>query len=112
VEWESGDANTDNADCFRTDPSQKSFIFTLKNPRNFPPRKFPLNHGKAIYVGSWSGPYFYDIVVWNDCNRNASSSASGFGNWYRNDTGLDRETFFTGSPHFTVKEIEVFEITD
>jgi hypothetical protein len=31
---------------------------------------------------------------------------------YANGTGRDGQTFFTGSPNFTVKEIEVFEITD
>jgi hypothetical protein len=31
---------------------------------------------------------------------------------YANGTGLDGETLFAGSRHFTVKEIEVFEITD
>jgi hypothetical protein len=35
-----------------------------------------------------------------------------FGRSYANDTGLDGKTFFTGSWHFKVKEIEVFELTD
>jgi hypothetical protein len=46
-------------------------------------------------------------------NCNAST-----GNWsflglsYANDTVLDGKTALTGSLGFTVKEIEVFEITD
>jgi hypothetical protein len=36
----------------------------------------------------------------------------GFGSTYTNDTGLNGGTFFTGSRHFKVREIEVFEIID
>jgi hypothetical protein len=35
VEWESGDWS-------KVDPSLKSFLFTLKNPHNFPLRRFAL----------------------------------------------------------------------
>jgi hypothetical protein len=35
-----------------------------------------------------------------------------FGEIYTNDTGLDGETFLTGSPYFQAKEIEVFQITE
>jgi hypothetical protein len=35
-----------------------------------------------------------------------------FGESYTNGTGLNRETFFTGSKHVRVREIEVFAIAD
>jgi hypothetical protein len=37
---------------------------------------------------------------------------SNFGSSHANDTGRYEKIFFTGSQYFTVKEIEVFEITD
>jgi hypothetical protein len=94
---------------------RKSFIFTLKNPRNFPARKFALqaemNFG-AITCDSSYGPHFSDIYVSDNCNANTGSCTNIFGDYYANDTGRDGKTFFTGSWNFTVKEIEVFEITD
>jgi hypothetical protein len=119
VEWES---RTDDDDfeyfwrhCFKTDPSLKSFLFTLRNPRNFPARRFPLKAEKKDQaIGCWSycGPDFGDIGVSENCNRNGTSYTCSFGDSYTNDTGLKGELFFTGSAHFQVKEIEVFEITD
>jgi hypothetical protein len=108
VEWGSGNE-------FKADRSLKSFLFTLKNPRNFPARKFALKaeeKHKAIVCDSRCGPCFRDIAVLDNCNAKDSSSTSYFGESYTNDTGLDGKTFFTGSERFTVKEIEVFEITD
>jgi hypothetical protein len=59
VEWES---------CtpwkWKADPSLKSFLFTLKNPQNFPARKFALKAEKkdeAIGCECWWGPCFRDI---------------------------------------------------
>jgi hypothetical protein len=97
------------------DPSLKSFLFTLKNPHNFPARTFALRaemKHQAIYCCSSEGPHFYDIGVGDNCNANTASRTSHFGNSYANDTGLDGRHFFTGSENFTVKEIEVFEIKD
>jgi hypothetical protein len=103
---------------YKPDPSLKSFLFSLKNPHNFPPRRFALKAekqnvairryflpGRAIY-----GPHFHDIFLFNDCNASTANRTSGFGTCYANDTGLDGKTFFTGSEDFQVKEIEVFEI--
>jgi uncharacterized coiled-coil protein SlyX len=48
----------------RPDPTLKSFIFTLKNPDNFPPRKFALKVEKkddAIVCRSSRCPQFSDI---------------------------------------------------
>jgi hypothetical protein len=109
VEWES-------ADKYKADPSLKTFIFTLKNPHNFPAKKFALKaekKSKAICCCCASGPSFRDIAVANCCNANYGSWADfGVNMCYVNDTGVDGGTFFTGSRFFTVKEIEVFEIAD
>jgi hypothetical protein len=115
VEWESSPYGKDKAD-----PSLKSFVFTLKNPHNFPARKFALKAEKkdeAIYCDSsyrpdLGGPHFCDIRVSDNCNANTSSWTHQFGRCYANDTGLDGKTFLTNSEYFTVKEIEVFEIAD
>jgi hypothetical protein len=87
----------------------KSFLFTLKNPHNFPSRRFALKAEKkdfAIYCDSSWGPRFCDIGVSDDCNAN-SRSYSSLGGSYANGW-----TVLTGANHFIVKEIEVFEITD
>jgi hypothetical protein len=108
LEWASSNG-------YKADQSLKSFIFTLKNPHDFPARKFALRaEGKnsAIYVVSGMGPHFWDIVVSDICNAGAFNYTSNFGRTYANDTGIDKVRFFTGHGYFTVKEIEVFEIID
>jgi hypothetical protein len=100
----------------KADDSLQSFLFTLKNPHNFPAKKFPLKaEGKndAIVCNSEWGPHFYDVGVSDNCNGNTESFTLDFGQSYTNDTELDEEkTLFTVSDFFQVKEIEVFEITD
>jgi hypothetical protein len=54
----------------------------------------------------------YDIQVSDSCDSNTMSYGYQFGMSCTNDTGLDGKTFLTGSTHFQVKEIEVFEITE
>jgi hypothetical protein len=113
VKWESLDPHTCNT-C-KGDPSRKSFIFTLKNPHHVPARKFALkaeSENEAINCSSQWGPIFADLAVCDNCGKCDASEAFYFGSCYTNDTGLDDETFFTGSRTFTVKEIEVFEISD
>jgi hypothetical protein len=108
VEWESPTNLKQKAD-----PSQKSFLFTLKNPHNVPARRFGLKaecKDEAIRCESDFGPNFWDICVCQKCNARPNSFTSGFAARYTNDTGLDGTTFFTGSEKFRVKEIEVFEI--
>jgi hypothetical protein len=118
VEWESRDWNgkygSEN-NCWKADPSLRSFLFTLTNPHDVPPRKFALraewkDHG--IVCRSQTGPRFGDIAVSDNSNANTESATCDFGVSYTNDTGLERRTFFTGSDFFQVNEIEVFEITD
>jgi hypothetical protein len=104
----------DSSSKAKADPSLKSFLFTLKNPHNFPARKFALKGGKdtAICCYSSCGPDFYDIGVSNNCNANANSWTSPFGRCYANDTRMDGWRVLMRSPKFKVKEIEVFEIID
>jgi hypothetical protein len=98
----------------KADPSLKTFLFTLKNPHNFPARKFGLKaemKDRAIKCYSSYGPHFWDIDVADNCNANTDSGSSiGFS--YANHTGLGGAKILTGSCHFIVQEIEVFEIAD
>jgi hypothetical protein len=106
------------SNCWKADRSRKSFVFTLKNPHHIPARRFALKaeeKRQAIYCASGLGPCFggnynCDIAVFDNCNANTCSDTC-LGHTYTNDTGLDSEVVFTGSFHFQVKEIEVFEIT-
>jgi uncharacterized coiled-coil protein SlyX len=111
VAWESRDSSEES--CFKGDPSLKSFVFTLKNPHNFPPRKFALKaerRHEAINCDSECGPDDRDIWISEDCNK-SNDSYSYLGHAYANETGLDGKTVLTGSKFFRVKEIEVFGIT-
>jgi hypothetical protein len=111
VEWET----RSESPYVTADPSLKGFIFTLKNPHDAPARRFALKaekKGETICCYYIYGPHFYDIGVYDNSNANTFSMTSCFGQNYTSDTGRDGRTFFTGSPNFKVKEIEVFEITD
>jgi hypothetical protein len=105
----------DCSSMYKADDSLKSFLFTLKNPHNIPARKFALmaeKKGEAIWCNSERGPCFgWDIVVSDKSNAN-TRSWTDLSTVYTNDTGLDGNTFLTGSQSFQVKEIEVFEITE
>jgi hypothetical protein len=113
VEWESSGK-------FKGDDSLRSFLFTLRNPHGVPPRKFALKADKkqyAIYCNSGYGPRFGwcgDILVYDNCNTNRDSYTrigTHYGDrTYANDTAF--EYFLTGAEKFTVKEIEVFQVTD
>jgi hypothetical protein len=120
LKWESlvwnGKKGKEN-NTLKADDSQKSFIFTLKNPHNLPAKRFALNaemKWRAIDCYSEWGPAFYNIAVSENCNANTNSWAyfNGATDTYINDTRLNRETIFADSKNFQVKEIEVFEITD
>jgi hypothetical protein len=96
----------------KADDSRYSFLFTIKNPHNVPPRKFRLRDDTAVFAivcrPHW-GPVFSGVKIVSDCNTK-DNDAGGLGNTYANDTGLDGTTFLTGKPNFRVVEIEVFEI--
>jgi hypothetical protein len=49
------------------------------------------------------------MSVADNWNANTDRCTFSFGACYTNDTGLDGNTFFTGSPNSQVKEIEVFQ---
>jgi hypothetical protein len=108
VEWESSD------DCeWKTNKTLKSFLFTLKNPHNVPAPRFALKaetKEEALDCDSELSPSVCEIGVFDDCNTNTDSFTYNFGIHYTNDTGRDKETFFTGSWNFKVQEIEVFDI--
>jgi hypothetical protein len=115
--WESFVPKTLTGAAFRPDPSQRSFLFTLKNPRDLAPRRFPLITKQkrpyaAIACSVHLGPHFRNLGIEANCNT-SSYNISDFclgDNGYANDSGVDGETILTGSTRFTVKEIEVFEI--
>jgi hypothetical protein len=91
-----------------------SFLLTLMNPHDFPARKFALKAEKkdeAIECYSSCGPHFLDLSVSDKGNANTDSRA-WLGNAYANHSGLSGDTLLTGSWKFTLKEVEVFEITD
>jgi hypothetical protein len=119
VEWESrvhnGQYNEDN-NCYKGDDSEQSFLFTLKNPHNVAPRKFPLIPAErrwAIHVNRDFGPCFGragELQIFGRLNQGGQTA--GFGHAYRNDTGVNGTQFFTGGGQFSISEVEVFEITD
>jgi hypothetical protein len=107
----------DNNNCCKSDRSMRSFLFTLKNPHNIPPKRFPLRpemKDSAIRCDADRGPVFGrgDLGVSSYCNSNTRSATGHFGSVYTNDTGINGGIFFVGSGNFMVKEIEVFEILD
>jgi hypothetical protein len=97
------------------DQSGRSFVFTLKNPHNIPPRKFRLvTDRRAIYCGGGDGPSFgagTDIRVLDNCNAQNNNYLS-FGSSYENDTGKDGKTLLDGEYNYMVKELEVFSISE
>jgi hypothetical protein len=109
IAWESASSSIG-----KPDSSGKSFLFSLKNPRNSEPRKFMLKSGNnAIYCYSSCGPCFAgggDFAVYDNFNI-ATHYFTSLGNSYVNDTGIDEKLVFTGEYNFTVKEIEVFTIS-
>jgi hypothetical protein len=104
-------------DTWSGDPSQKSFLFTLKNPHNSPPRRFAMESTRKDHVLACSSAYLVwigsvgAIGLMPDCNAYSTSHNRGFGpgRTFVNDSGHEGNTFFTGSETYTVKEVEIFE---
>jgi hypothetical protein len=98
---------------YASDDSLTSFIFTLKNGHNTIPMQFPLKSDCkqcAIRCGADRGPTFgggFDFYV-----DFSSKTYTNFGHSYDNTTGYDGRTFFAGEYNFTVKEVEVFGLTE
>jgi hypothetical protein len=99
------------------DPSQKSFLFTLKNPHNIPPRRFAVESTRKENVLFFYNKYLVwmgldgAIALMLNCNANSTSNNRGFqpGGTFVNDSGHEAKTLFTGSETYTVKEVEIFE---
>jgi hypothetical protein len=110
VEWESRAKEP----YVKGDDSLKSFLVALKNPHNIAASRFELKaeaKDRPIVCQAEWGPRFSGMGVCSNCNAK-TDSASDLGFSCRNDTGLDGNVVFTGSSHFQVKEIEMFEITE
>jgi hypothetical protein len=105
----------DSSGQWKVDNARKSFVFSVRNPHNSPDKKFSLtNPIYTISCHSSYGPTFgggSDIYVADGCNNN-TSSYTNLGHSYTNDTGIAQTQFFTGERNFTVKEIEVFQVSD
>jgi hypothetical protein len=105
----------DSSNQWKIDNERNSFLFSVRNPHNITDRKFSLtNPTNTIYCVSSYGPTFggnHDIHVADCCNNN-TNSYTNLGCSYANDTGIAGNQFFTGESNFTVKEIEVFQVSD
>jgi hypothetical protein len=102
--WESRISNShteDNDVRYKCDESLQSFVYTLENIHDIPARKFSLKDERkryAICCDARYGPIFPGgFLVDNYSDNRYSNFTSDFGKTYLNDTGLDGETFFTGS---------------
>jgi hypothetical protein len=99
------------------DPSLMSFIFTIKNPHNLPAQIFKQQReSNAIYDDSSYGPVFggysgysCDLQLSDECGS-SNKSSSNIGTTFANNTGRPGTEVLTGEEHFTVEELEVFEV--
>jgi hypothetical protein len=103
----------DSSSTHKADNSGKSFLFSVKDPRNSEGRKFGLsNSSYAIYCHSSYGPSFgnaTDLYVAPDCNAN-NNSQTNLGSYYVNDTGLNGQQVLADEYDFPVQEMEVFTL--
>lgn len=89
-----------------------SFLFSLVNASGLPPTKMPMRDGQegsAIYCCSSSGPTFgagSDLYICN--SPNSYNCSVNLDNTYQCPVGQNGHYFLTGSPTFTVQEMEVF----
>jgi hypothetical protein len=99
--------------AYVSDPSLRSFVFTIKNPHNLPARVFKQKQESyAICDNSSYGPIFGDghtICIYNE-SHSSNNSYSRFANTYPNNTGIANNHVLAGGENFTVEEIEVFEV--
>jgi hypothetical protein len=95
----------DSTSCHKADNSRKSFLFSVKDPRNSDSRKFGLSNSLyAIFCHSSNSPAFgvgNDLNVASDGNANANSHTT-LGTYYVNDTGLNGQQVLAGEYNFTV----------
>ncbi|KAJ5070473.1 pep-cterm sorting domain-containing protein [Anaeramoeba ignava] len=74
-----------------------SFIFTIKNPKNSPPQKFPIieeRNERAIYSNNDYGPYFGDFGYYGDLcvYSTLDNGRSNLGRVYQLPDGYTYET--------------------
>jgi hypothetical protein len=103
----------DSSSNYKPDDTRKSFVFSLKNPRNSEPKIFSISDPRfSIRCNASDGPVFgggCDIYIADNCDQNVKSR-TGFGHSYTNDTGINGTQVLAGQTNFQVKEIEVFSI--
>jgi len=91
----------------------QSFLFTLTNPHNIPPTKYPISNAgtdNAIYCSSDYGPTFgggHDIYIASFANTNTGNYCN-FPSSYQDTTGRGNATFTGQRNGWTVSDIEVF----
>jgi hypothetical protein len=87
VEWETRLYDQEAAlalgrsNCYKTDPSLKSFLFPLMNPHNIPAMKFALMAKKNA-----------EAICCDNCDANPISHAYRLAQSYVNDIGRDGRT--------------------
>jgi hypothetical protein len=106
-----------NSGRFTTDDSARSFIFTLKNPRGVLPWKFALGAEEKQFTicrhPDADLALRFDIRISDKCNANTIDFMCVGTRWKQctNAHCTDLKDFLTGAECFTVKEIQVFEIS-
>ena len=91
----------------------EAYIYTMKNPHNIPPTKYPAEGGGNIYHGSANLPQFgkgHDIrlVEYSNTNKtNGNNSYFNFPSSFKDTTGFGDSTF-TGQKYFFIKDFEVY----
>jgi hypothetical protein len=96
----------------KKDATNKTIIFTVKNPCNCPATIFHLIYSSsAIRVDRKKGPCFGESEIWicDECDKKANN-AGKVGTSFTNVTGYDGTMLLTGSSIFYVSEIEVFKV--
>jgi len=92
-----------------------AFLFTLTNPNDIPPTRYPVQPSKTqhtVYHSGGYGPTFgasHDLHISSNSNSNNSCSTR-FPSTYTDTTGRGNTTF-TGNLNFTASDIEVFKLT-
>jgi hypothetical protein len=96
---------------YNNDPN--AFLFTLTNPHNIPPTKYPVQPSmtqNAVKHDPEDGPRFGndDVGIYSNSNSN-NSSHTNFPTIYIDTTRKGNNTF-TGSVNFMTSDIEVFKL--
>lgn len=105
VPWNSNDANVGNDDAF---------LFTLTNPHNIPPTKYPLQPSEKQHAVSYTsndGPKSNGEHRIHICSNSNSLNDSyiNFPHTYADSTGQGNN-IFTGNRNFLTTDIEVFKL--